>query len=90
MDLKSGSNKTCDDFYDDCWIINTLLDTSCIHGLMQERRNSSALAMELHLFALTHRYVTAYKSFCNIVSQVVFLLYDSSALAMELRFSCIN
>ena len=28
-----------------------------IDDLLQERRNSSALAMELRLFALTHRYV---------------------------------
>ena len=27
-----------------------------IDGLMKERRNSNANAMEVHLFALTHRY----------------------------------
>ena len=30
----------------------------CVDGLVQEGRNSNALAMELRLLALTHRYVS--------------------------------
>ena len=40
------------------WMSQGLIDDNqYIDGLMQERRNSIANALELRLFALTHRYV---------------------------------
>ena len=43
----------------------TQLTDAYINGLVQERRNSSELAMELRLFfALTHRYEGHWTSMC--------------------------
>ena len=47
-----------------------------IDGLMQERRNSSALAMELRLSCINDWLMQGRR--------------NTSALAMELRLSCIN
>ena len=49
----------------------------CFDGLVQERRNSSALAMELRLSCTN-------PSFDGLLSE----RRDTSALAMELRLSC--
>ena len=50
-----------------------------IHGLVQERWNSSALAMELHISCINPSVDGLVQERCN-----------SSALAMELHLSCIN
>ena len=59
-----------------------------IDRLVQERRNSSALATELGFLALTHRYVNLYPQ--DNIDRLVQERRNSSALAMELRLSCIN
>ena len=61
------------------------------HGLEQERCNSSALAMELHLPCTNPLiYYLLYHGMYDVLLQLVQEGRNSSALAMELRLSCTN
>ena len=62
---------TCHNMTPSCWQVH-------LHGLVQERRNSSVLAMELRL-SCTNPSIRLVQERCNY-----------SASAMELRHSCTN
>ena len=58
-----------------------------IHGLVQERHNSSALAMELHTFSLTYQYHPNTIKFCRhqavILNKIILKveMYSKSSIA---------